>query len=312
MFFFVLHEICFCPSINFIYSRGPSFTSTGRFYQLKRFHFPLVLARKLKFLLAADEMDLNWDDDEDQEYLQVKSVTVMPWLDNLSNHCASEWRKEISHVKKQKWVFKDGQDPGYQRLVKMCATKLGSDQTVALFGKLGRENGLDELNMLIKICIQTARETTDEDVSLREIYKAYQLFLRVRESGFRIEEKTYGQFLMYLIDFEMSDEFFFFHELIREDNPNSLPRLTYYEMLLRVRVDDVYTLQQLCLSIATERDENYYRRGKLLQSLQYRVRSFSLYPFILRLTFLFLIINGECNVKVMLFTISEFGTVFFL
>ncbi|XP_042042026.1 pentatricopeptide repeat-containing protein At4g04790, mitochondrial-like isoform X2 [Salvia splendens] len=207
-----------------------------------------------------DEMDLNWDDDEDQEYLQVKSVMVMPWLETLSNNWASEWRKEISHVKKQKWVFKDGQDPGYKRLVKMCATKLGSDQTVALFGKLGRENGLDEFNMLIKICIEKARDTTDEDVSLREIYKAYQLFLRVRESGFQIEEKTYGQFLMYLIDFEMSDEFFFFHELIREDNPNSLPRLTYYEMLLRVRVDDVDTLQQLCLSIATERDENYYRR----------------------------------------------------
>ncbi|XP_042042025.1 pentatricopeptide repeat-containing protein At4g04790, mitochondrial-like isoform X1 [Salvia splendens] len=214
-----------------------------------------------------DEMDLNWDDDEDQEYLQVKSVMVMPWLETLSNNWASEWRKEISHVKKQKWVFKDGQDPGYKRLVKMCATKLGSDQTVALFGKLGRENGLDEFNMLIKICIEKARDTTDEDVSLREIYKAYQLFLRVRESGFQIEEKTYGQFLMYLIDFEMSDEFFFFHELIREDNPNSLPRLTYYEMLLRVRVDDVDTLQQLCLSIATERDENYYRREGLLLAL---------------------------------------------
>ncbi|KAG6387397.1 hypothetical protein SASPL_152584 [Salvia splendens] len=198
----------------------------------------VLYVRKLKFLLAADEMDLNWDDDEDQEYLQVKSVTVMPWLDNLSNNCASEWRKEISHVKKQKWVFKDGQDPGYKRLVKMCATKLGSDQTVALFGKLGRENGLDEFNMLIKICIEKARETTDEDVSLREIYKAYQLFLRVRESGFQIEEKTYGQFLMYLIDFEMSDE-----------------------------VDDVDTLQQLCLSIATERDENYYRREGLLLAL---------------------------------------------
>ncbi|KAL1567046.1 pentatricopeptide repeat-containing protein, mitochondrial-like isoform X1 [Salvia divinorum] len=215
-----------------------------------------------------DVMDLNWDDDDDdQEYLQVKSATVMPWLENLSNNSASEWRKEISHVKKQKWVFKDGQHPGYKRLVKMCATKLGPDHTVELFGKLGRENGLEEFNMLIKICIEKARETTDDEVSLREIYKAYQLFLRVRESGFQIEEKTYGQFLMYLIDFEMSDEFFFFHELIREDNPDSLPRLTYYEMLLRVRVDDVDTLQQLCLSVATEHDERYYRREGLLLAL---------------------------------------------
>lgn len=221
--------------------------------------------------LLYDEMDLDWDDDDVDYYddiLQVGDVLVMPWLKRLSNNSISVRRKEVSQDRKQKWVFKSTLNCRYKRLVKMCATKLGSDCAVELFGRLGRENGLKEFNALIKICIEKARETTDEEVSLQQIFKAYQILKLVRESGFQIEEETYGQFLMYLIDFGMSEEFFFFHELIREDNPESLPRLTYYEMLLRVRVENEETIRELCVSAATEDDdEKCYRREGLLQVL---------------------------------------------
>lgn len=275
----ILYELlfCFCFVVLLLTALNIKINLRTIFYEygslsdydvinLRQFLF-LWCSQKAKISVkTADEMDLEWDADY-QEHLEIEIATVVPWLEKLSHNSISMWRKEVSQDKKQKWVFKDGQYPRYKRLVKMCATKLGSDHTVHLFGKLGRENGLEEFNELIKICIEKARETTDEEVSLQEIYKAYQLFKLVRESGFQIEEKTYGQFLMYLIDFEMFEEFFFFHELIREDNPDSLPRLTYYEMLLRVRVEDDNKLQELCLSVATEGDdERFYRRGKLLES----------------------------------------------
>lgn len=214
-------------------------------------------------MLAADEMDLNWDDEI--ENLEDKTV-VSPWLDSMTGHMISVRRKEISQDKKQKWVFTHSLSYRYNSLINMFATKMGSDIAVRLFGKLGRENGLKELGALIKICIDKARETSDEDESLQQVYIAYQILKLAKESGFEIEEETYGHFLMYLIDFGMSDEFFFFHELIREDNPDSLPCLTYYEMLLLLRGGDENKIQELCLSVAMEDDERFYRRGKLLQS----------------------------------------------
>ncbi|KAH6835532.1 hypothetical protein C2S53_015625, partial [Perilla frutescens var. hirtella] len=217
--------------------------------------------------LLYDEMDLDWDDDDCLEIHYVRNVLVLPWLERLSNHSISLLRKEVSQDRKQKWVFKNTLTSRYKRLVKMCATKLGSDTAVELFGRLGRENGLKEFNSLIKICIEKARETTDEDESLQQIYMAYQILKLVRESGFQLEEETYGQFLMYLIDFGMSEEFFFFHELIREENPDSLPHLTYYEMLLRIRVGNEEEIQELCLSVATENDERFYRQEGLLLAL---------------------------------------------
>lgn len=136
------------------------------------------VVRKLKSLSAADEMDLDWDDDDldcSREILAVDDVLVLPWLERLSNDSISLMRKEVSQDRKQKWVFKSSLTFRCKRLVKMRATKLGSDWAVDLFRRLGRENGLKEFNALIKICIEKARETTDEEVSLQQIYKAYQL-----------------------------------------------------------------------------------------------------------------------------------------
>ncbi|KAL0320763.1 UNVERIFIED_CONTAM: Pentatricopeptide repeat-containing protein, mitochondrial [Sesamum radiatum] len=181
-----------------------------------------------------DEMDLDWDD-EYQGEPSVGTVLDFPWLARMSNINISLRRKEVSRERKQKWVFKNAQSSRFGRLVKMCARKLGPDATIEVFGKLGKETGVKEYNALIKVCIETARDTTDEDVSLEQIYKAYQILKLVRENGFKIEEETYGQFLMYLIDFGMVEEFFFFHELIKHENPDSLPRLAYYEMLLWIR-----------------------------------------------------------------------------
>ncbi|KAL2247590.1 UNVERIFIED_CONTAM: Pentatricopeptide repeat-containing protein, mitochondrial [Sesamum indicum] len=206
-------------------------------------------------------MDLDWDDEYQDEH-SMGTVMDFPWLSRMSNINISLRRKEVSRERKQKWVFKNAQTSRFGRLVKMCARKLGPDATIEVFGKLGRETGLKEYNALIKVCIETARDTTDEDVSLEQIYKAYQILKLVRENGFNIEEETYGQFLMYLIDFGMVEEFFFFHELIKHENPDSLPRLAYYEMLLWIRVNNEEKIQEHCHSIvADDAEEKSYLRG---------------------------------------------------
>lgn len=138
----------------------------------------------------------------------------------------------------------------------MCGAKLGPEATLDIFGRLGRETGLKEYNALIRICIEKARDATDEEVSLEQIYKAHQIFKSVMEAGFKIEEEMYGQFLMYLIDFGMVEEFFFFLDLIKDENPDTLSRLSYYEMLLWIRVNNEVKIQELCRAFVDDNSED--------------------------------------------------------
>lgn len=211
-------------------------------------------------------MDLDWDD-ECKNVRHLGNSLDMPWLAGLSNSDISVPRNEVSRVKKNSWVYKTSEVNRFGRLAQMCAQKLGPDTALSVFLKLGKETGLKEYNALIKICIDKARDTTDEDVALEQIYKAYQILKSMREKGFKIEEGTYGQFLMYLIDNGMVDEFFFFCELIKEGNPDSLPRIAYYEMFLWLNVNNEEKVQELCHSaMANTAEEKSKFRGIFLVS----------------------------------------------
>lgn len=170
----------------------------------------------------------------------------IPWLPSLLSNNTSLRRKVVSRERKAKWVFKSTQHGRLGQLLKMCGQKLGSDATLQVFGKLGRESGVKEYNGLMRLCIDTARKTEDEDVALDQIYKAYQLFKSMQEQGFPIEEESYGPFIMYLIDMALVEEFQFFRKVIIDENPSSLSRLAYYEMLLWIRVDNEDKIQELC------------------------------------------------------------------
>lgn len=213
-------------------------------------------------------MDLDWDDVETDEQ-SVGGVLNIPWLLRMTNDNVPMLRKEGSRDRKHKWVFKNTQTARFDQLVKMCGKKLGTDATFEVFGKLGRETGLKEYNSLIRICIKKARDTTDEDVSLEQIYRAYQVFQLIKEKGFKIEEETYGQFLMYLIDYSMVDEFFLFHKIIKDDNSDSLPRLAYYEMLLWIRVNNEDKIQELCRSVmANDAEDKTYFQGMVFDIIE--------------------------------------------
>ncbi|KAL2476241.1 Pentatricopeptide repeat-containing protein [Abeliophyllum distichum] len=207
--------------------------------------------------LLYDGLDLDWDD-ESEDVQPLGKVLNLPWLSRMSNNDISLRRKKISRERKQKWVFKNTQTSRFDRLVKMCATKLGTDATLELFGRLGRETGLKEYNALISLCIQKARDANDEEVSLEQIYKGYQLFKTMKEMGFKIVESTYAQFLTYLIDFGMVEEFCFFCDLIKDENPDSLPRLAYYEMRLWISVNNEAKIQELLRSAVADNAEDKY------------------------------------------------------
>ncbi|GER56575.1 pentatricopeptide repeat-containing protein [Striga asiatica] len=204
--------------------------------------------------LLRDEMDLDWDDDHEgkQSFGLAISSSI---LSKMTNDSISVQRKNIPRVRNHNWVYKNTHCNRFAKLVKMCGTMLGSEATIEIFGRLGTKTGLNEYNALIRICMEKARSTNDEDVSLEQIYKAYQIFKLVKERGFKIEEEMYGQFLMYLVDYGMVDEFFFFHEIIRDKNLDSLPRLAYYEMLLWMRVKNEEKVQELLGSVTANEAE---------------------------------------------------------
>lgn len=177
----------------------------------------------------------------------------------MSRGCTSLYRKELARERKQKWVFKGTQTSRFHRLVDMCANKMGSDNTIQVFGKLGRETGVKEFNALMRLCIDKARKTEDDEIVLRQIFKAYKILENMKERGFPVKEVTYGPLLVYLIDMGLDEEFHFFCDLIRDENSDSLSRLSYYEMLLWVGVNNEDKIKELLDNIATKDGEDRSR-----------------------------------------------------
>ncbi|XP_056167549.1 pentatricopeptide repeat-containing protein At4g04790, mitochondrial-like isoform X2 [Syzygium oleosum] len=194
---------------------------------------------------------------EDCNLKSLELVLSKPLFADMSQTKAL-LHKETLRERKQRWIFKNTLVRRYDRLVKMCAQVLGTEATLQVFGKLGHETGVKEYNALIAICIEKARESDDEEVALQEIHKAFTLFESMREQGFRIGEDTYGPFLMYLIDMEMEDEFHFFGRLIKDDNPSSISRFGYYEMLLYCRTNQEEKIRELFNHVACHDGEDKY------------------------------------------------------
>ncbi|KAG9454204.1 hypothetical protein H6P81_007108 [Aristolochia fimbriata] len=195
------------------------------------------------------------------------NVLDIPWFSTVSSISVSERRKQLARERKQKWIFKNTQNRRFERLVKMCAQKLGTDATIDIFGKLGRETGVKEYNALIKVCLEKARESPSEEGSLDQIYKAFQLFKSMKEKGFPLEEESYGPFLIYLADMSLEQEFLFLKELIQDDKADCISRLGYYEMLLWIQLKSEDKIRELCSSVNVGGEgKDYALAGGLAES----------------------------------------------
>ncbi|KAE8650683.1 pentatricopeptide repeat-containing protein At4g04790, mitochondrial-like [Cucumis sativus] len=176
----------------------------------------------------------------------LEKLLDIPWFSIKTNHSLTLHRKEISRERKHNWVLKNTQSDRFRRLVRSCANRLGSDVTLEVFGKLGRETGVKEYNALVGICLEKAKASKDVEVVLEQIGKVYQLFKLMKEQGFSLEDETYGPVLACLIDMDMMEEFNFFCEAIKDGNPGSISRLGYYKMLFYIKINDEEKVQELC------------------------------------------------------------------
>ncbi|XP_020269191.1 pentatricopeptide repeat-containing protein At4g21880, mitochondrial-like isoform X1 [Asparagus officinalis] len=188
--------------------------------------------------------------------LTPKNILDSSWFANGEIFDAQQ-RKELSRNRKQKFLFKGTESYKFTKLMRNCATKFGPDYTLEVFGRIGRETGIKDYNALIKHCIVKARQSNGEASSV-QIGKIYQLFVSMRESGFPIEEASFGPFFEYMIDMKMVEEFQIFSELIKDANPESYSRIGYYEMLLSIRVGDEDKIHELCNPSGVASSEECY------------------------------------------------------
>ncbi|MCD7463903.1 hypothetical protein HAX54_051680 [Datura stramonium] len=225
-----------------------------------------LLSKEISSILLGDLDSHLIDSEASSNGSCLENVLDVPWLSNVEKCNTSLRRKEIARERKEKWTFKSTQISRFQQLVKQCACKLGTDTTIKVFGKLGRETGLKEYNALIRLCIEKARESNDEEVSLKQLSKAYQLLKSMKEQGFQVEEESYGPILMYFIDFGMVQEFDFYCELILDRNADSLARLAYYELLLWTKVENEDKIEELLyhLSLYDGADKSAFQENYLL------------------------------------------------
>ncbi|XP_021892917.1 pentatricopeptide repeat-containing protein At4g04790, mitochondrial-like [Carica papaya] len=209
------------------------------------------LCEEISSMLAAGSPDSL----QDNKGNSIKKLEI-PWFPSVSSINISVKRKEISRERKRKFIFNNSHVNRFKKLVTSCADKLGTDATIKIFGKLGRETGIKEYNALIGVYIRNARTSIDLEVALEQIGKAFELLKLMKEQGFQIGDTTYGPLLMYLIDMGMIEEFQAFCEFIKDGTSGCLPRLGYYEMLLWIEVDNEQKIQELCNCIGSDIGED--------------------------------------------------------
>ncbi|KAG2682152.1 hypothetical protein I3843_11G179100 [Carya illinoinensis] len=214
------------------------------------------LSEEISHILCGGALDSSADLQGTDDEHSLKKVLEIPWFSKLSHHDISVQRKDVSRARKQKWIYKSSHGNRFNRLVTMCGQKLGTEATMQVFVKLGRETGIKEYNALIRICIEKAMTSNDEDIALEQTHKVFRLFESMREQGFQIEEAAYGPFLMYLIQMGLVQEFHFFCEVFRKWNPRLISRLGYYEMLLWIGVNNEEKIREICNYIALDDGED--------------------------------------------------------
>ncbi|KAL2986366.1 hypothetical protein AAZX31_12G202700 [Glycine max] len=204
----------------------------------------------------ADKSAKKPDSEEIDGEKKFENMSNLSWLSSVSqSNVLLQW-KEQSRKKKQKCVFDFTQESRFQKLVEVCARILGPEATIELFGKVGREPDVKGYNTLVEMCIDKARGTDDKDIAIQELGKVFNLFKSMREQGLELQEQTYRPLLLYLIDMCMVEEFQFFCVVIEDENPSSVARLGYYEMLMWLKDNNEEKIQGICDNIAENKGED--------------------------------------------------------
>ncbi|KAG5120168.1 hypothetical protein AAZX31_12G202700 [Glycine max] len=212
--------------------------------------------KHISSIFYADKSAKKPDSEEIDGEKKFENMSNLSWLSSVSqSNVLLQW-KEQSRKKKQKCVFDFTQESRFQKLVEVCARILGPEATIELFGKVGREPDVKGYNTLVEMCIDKARGTDDKDIAIQELGKVFNLFKSMREQGLELQEQTYRPLLLYLIDMCMVEEFQFFCVVIEDENPSSVARLGYYEMLMWLKDNNEEKIQGICDNIAENKGED--------------------------------------------------------
>ncbi|KHN27972.1 pentatricopeptide repeat-containing protein At4g04790, mitochondrial-like [Glycine soja] len=212
--------------------------------------------KHISSIFYADKSAKKPDSEEIDGEKKFENMSNLSWLSSVfQSNVLLQW-KEQSRKKKQKCVFDFTQESRFQKLVEVCARILGPEATIELFGKVGREPDVKGYNTLVEMCIDKARGTDDKDIAIQELGKVFNLFKSMREQGLELQEQTYRPLLLYLIDMCMVEEFQFFCVVIEDENPSSVARLGYYEMLLWLKDNNEEKIQGICDNIAENKGED--------------------------------------------------------
>ncbi|CAK8535245.1 unnamed protein product [Lathyrus sativus] len=193
--------------------------------------------------------------DATSEFEKIMNISQLP---NTPQSNIALRREEASREKKRKCIFNINQEQRFRRIIESCGKILGTEATLELFDKVERKPGVTGYNALVKICIGKAREAENEDIAIEEMGKVFHLFELMREQGLELEEQTYDPLLMYTIDMSMVEDFLFFCQVIKDENPGSTARLGYYEMMMWLKVNDEEKIQGLCDYIAENDGEDTF------------------------------------------------------
>ncbi|CAJ1978736.1 unnamed protein product [Sphenostylis stenocarpa] len=210
---------------------------------------------ELSALLCCKQDKTAGSEEVDHEEKRKRALDI-PWVADLSYGNLIIKRKEVARERKHKWIFKYTSNHRFDRLIELCGAKLGTGKTVNVFAHLGRETGVKEFRALIKICIEKARATDNEYIAVSEMSKAFHLFKEMMDRGYPLGEQTYDPLLRYIIDMGLVQEFQLFSDFIKAENPGSVSRLGYYEMLLWLRVDNEEMIRDICEYITVEDGED--------------------------------------------------------
>ncbi|KAK7324653.1 hypothetical protein VNO77_28384 [Canavalia gladiata] len=209
-----------------------------------------VVFKQISSIFYDGKSGKRFDSEEIDGAKEFERMSNTSGLSSISRSNVLQQWKEQSRKKKQKYLFELTQENRFQKLIEICAKMLGPEATLELFGKVGREPGMQGYNAFVEMCIEKARGTNDEDIAIEETGKVFHLFKSMREQGLELEEQTYRPLLLYIIDMCMVEEFQFFCEVIKNENPSSATRLGYYEMMLWLKVNNEEKIQGLCNYIA--------------------------------------------------------------
>ncbi|CAL9238462.1 unnamed protein product [Arabidopsis halleri] len=152
---------------------------------------------------------------------------------------ASKYRTNAGISLRTAEIFRSLHTPEIFRPDSTYGSDIRQNQALETLRKLGVEFSEENCKAFVTKKIDIAIQCGGGRAQIMSAFK----FLK--EEGLSIEEGMYSSCLCYLIDEKMEKKFNFLIRILKEEIPDSLPVLGYYEMLLWIELNDVQKIEEI-------------------------------------------------------------------